>query len=379
MTDPDPLALLAASAGDTAPGTVTLHTSLLGDLVVPGTPAQAAELQALAARAAVYATRARGDGTRRAYRSAWAAYEAWCRSLGRAPLAGDPDTLALYAVHAADRGLAVASLRVHLAAIQAAHRLAGVALDLRDARLAMVLEGITRAKGTRPRKRAAAAGPDALRLMLATRPAADTPLGARDRALLLLGFGAALRRSELVGLAMGDVTVVPGRGLRVVIRRSKTDQRGAGQEVAVWANPQEPAFCPAAALQAWLRFRWAAGDLVGAASDAERPLFVGMSKAGRLSAQGLSDKAVWRLVKQAAADAGLPEPERYSGHSLRAGLATAAGDAGADLAQVMRQTRHRSAEVALGYLRPADLWRNNVTARLFSAGSPRNGEESWIG
>jgi len=344
---------------------LTLHTSLLGELTIPGGAARAAELQALSARAAVYATRARGEGTRRAYRSAWKTYEAWCEALGRAPLGGDPDTLALYAVHCADRGLSLATLRVHLAAIQAAHRLAGIALDLRDARLAMVLEGIARSKGTRPRRRAAAAGPDVLRLMLATRRAADTPLGARDRALLLLGFGAALRRSELAGLALGDVEMVPGRGLRLLIRRSKTDPRGAGQEVAVWANPAEPAFCPLAALEAWLHFRRQAGDLAGAASDAERPLFVGMSKAGRLSANQLSDKAVWRLVKDAARASGLPEPERFSGHSLRAGLATAAGEAGADLAQVMRQTRHRSAEVALGYLRPADLWRNNPTRTIW--------------
>jgi hypothetical protein len=97
---------------------------------------------------------------------------------------------------------------------------------------------------------------------------------------------------------------------------------------------------------------------------AERPVFCAVTKAGKVTGQALSDKAVARLVKQAARDAGL-DPERYSGHSLRAGLATAAGDAGAGLAELMRQTRHKSTEVALGYLRPADLWRNNVTERIF--------------
>jgi site-specific recombinase XerD len=82
----------------------------------------------------------------------------------------------------------------------------------------------------------------------------------------------------------------------------------------------------------------------------------------------LSDKAVVRLVKSAAAKAGL-DPERYSGHSLRAGLATAAGDAGAALPDLMRQTRHKSTQVALAYLRPADLWRNNVTRCVFEAKS----------
>ena len=158
---------------------------------------------------------------------------------------------------------------------------------------------------------------------------------------------------------------MPGRGLRVLVRRSRTDQRGAGQEVAVWANPGEPGFCRLAALEAWLEFRRKGPDITGGTSDGERPLFVGMSKAGRLTGQELSDKAVWLLVKGAAEEAGLEGWERFSGHSLRAGLATAAGEAGADLAQVMRQTRHRSADVALGYLRPADLWRNNPTRGIW--------------
>ena len=135
--------------------------------------------------------------------------------------------------------------------------------------------------------------------------------------MLLLGFGAALRRSELVALTLGDVETVPGRGLRVLVRRSKTDQHGQGQAIAVWANPAEPDFCPLAALDAWLAHRRTAPDLdwtATATSRAERPLFCAVTKAGKLTGTALSDKAVARLVKQAALDAGL-DPERYSGHS----------------------------------------------------------------
>ncbi|MDB5243974.1 MAG: integrase [Spirosoma sp.] len=111
-----------------------------------------ATLQALAARAAVYATRACSDGTRRTYRSAWRAFEAWCSGLDRPPLTGDPETIAMYAVHAADRGLSLSSLRVALAAIQAAHHLADTALGLglRHSCLVMLLEGIARTVGSRP-------------------------------------------------------------------------------------------------------------------------------------------------------------------------------------------------------------------------------------
>jgi integrase len=347
---------------------LVLHTDLLGDLQLPGGLGRSAELDALAARAAIYATRARGDGTRRVYRSAWRGYEAWCRSLGREPLGGDPDLLAMYATKRADDGVAVSTLRVDLAAIRTAHLLASVPLDMRHPRLAMVVEGITRGRGTRPSRQVAPAVPDVLRQLAAACPPPSTALGARDRAMLLLGFGAALRRSELVALQLGDVVSVPGRGLRVLVRRSKTDQHGQGQDIAIWANPADPLLCPVAALDEWLAQRHQARDLDWSAAESarrERPLFCAVTKAGRPTGVGLSDKAVARLVKGTALKAGL-DPERYSGHSLRAGLATAAGDAGAALPDLMRQTRHKSTQVALAYLRPADLWRNNVTQGVFA-------------
>ena len=271
------------------------------------------------------------------------------------------------------QGFAVSSIRVHLAAIRTAHLLAGRSLDLRHPRLAMVIEGVTRREGrpAAPPGRPRGARRAAPRCWPNGHPPQPTrgreAIVARERAMLLVGFGAALRRSELVALTLGDVTPVPGRGLRVLVRRSKTDQQGQGQEIAVWANPAEAGFCPLAAVDAWLGHRRTAPDLdwtASAASRAERPLFCAVTKTGKVTGAKLSDKAVARLVKQAALNAGL-DPERYSGHSLRAGLATAAGDQGAGLAELMRQTRHKSTEVALGYLRPADLWRNNVTEGVF--------------
>ena len=133
--------------------------------------------------------------------------------------------------------------------------------------------------------------------------------------------------------------------------------------------PTDPGFCPAAALDAWLGFRREATDLDWTASPlarAARPLFCAVTKTGRVTGQPLSDKAVARLVKQAAADAGL-DAERFSGHSLRRGLLTAGGDNQAQLADLMRQSRHRSAQSVLGYIEPADLWRNNVTEGVFRA------------
>lgn len=337
-------------------------------------PMVAQTLNSLAAQSAVYATRAFGPGTQRAYRAAWTKYTGWCAGHGLDPFGGAAGPLPLYVTHLAETGRAVSSIRVALAAIATAYRLAGLALDLRDPKLAPVVEGITRTLGSRARRQATPAVPEILRAMLAQCGRDEmmrAALAARDRAMLLLGFGAALRRSELVALTIGDAAIIPGRGVRLLVRRSKTDQQGRGQEVAIWANPAEPAFCPSVALENWLMFRKAGADFIdddeAPADLGERPLFCAVTKGGKITGQGLSDKAVVRLIKEVAAAAGL-DPTHFAGHSLRAGLATSAGDAGVGLADVMRQTRHKSPQVALTYLRPADLWRNNATERLFKVG-----------
>src|SRR5690242_15138500 len=114
---PGPLPSSAAS-DPASDGPLTLETSLLGPLTLATGAARAAEIEELSRRAAVYATRARGEGTRRAYRAAWRQYESWCQSLGREPLAADPDTIAMYVVRLADHDRTVSTIRVALAAIR---------------------------------------------------------------------------------------------------------------------------------------------------------------------------------------------------------------------------------------------------------------------
>jgi integrase len=306
--------------------------------------------------------RSKGEGTIRAYRSAWNQFQSWCESVEREPLANDStETVALYLSTLADRGLAASSIGVALAAIRAAHKLAELPFVVTP-RLSMVIAGITRTLGTRPRRQAAPAVPDLLRRMLAVCLPASDAMGARDRAMLLIGFGAALRRSELVALNIEEVDASE-RGLTVFVRRSKTDQEGQGTSIAIHAAETEPDFCPLRAFHAWMAHRADALDVKGQKCEA---IFVHVSKGKdrRVIGQRLSGLAVARLVKARAEDAGL-DPALFSGHSLRAGLATAAGDEGAGLADVMRQTRHTSPQTAMRYLRPADLWRNNVTRRVF--------------
>ena len=182
--------------------------------------------------------------------------------------------------------------------------------------------------------------------------------------MLLLGFGAALRRSELVGLALGDVECVPDKGLLLTIGRSKTDQHGAGQRVAVWANPKEPGFCPAAALDAWLAHRRTAADLdwtASAASRAARPLFCAITKAARSPGPNCPTTP-WRACSS--------RPPPTPGSTRKNSPATRCSDNHARLADLMRQSRHRSAQTVLGYIEPADLWRNNVTEGVFRGNRP---------
>jgi integrase len=295
-----------------------------------------------------YETMAKSENTKRAYRTAWGHFTAWCAEQGLEPLPAHPRSVAYYLTASAGTGAKVSTMRIRLTAIGMAHRLSGHPFDAKHPQIDGAWSGIKRTVGTRPERKAAVL-PDDLRRMVRKLP--DTLAGKRDRALLLIGFGAALRRSELVALQVADICG-DKNGLKVLIRRSKTDQEGAGEEVAIYRGTKADA-CPMVALDAWLK---ASGIASGA-------IFRPVAKGGRILDQHLTDRSAAQIVKDAAEAAGL-DPKLYAGHSLRAGLATSAALAGHDLMQIMKQTRHKSVDVARVYIRDADLWRDNVTKKL---------------
>lgn len=312
-------------------------------------------------RIAAYAVRSKAAHTVTSYRRAMAAFRAWCDEQGREVL-GDLDAVAGYMASLADRQLAASTVRLHFAAIKEAHRLADVPFDAGDRRLKMVMDGITRTLGRAAKRKAAAAVPDVLRRFLAVCLPAEDAMGARDRAMLLVGFGAGLRRSELVALRVQDVTFVEDKGLIVQVTRSKTDQEGVGEELAVWKAETEPGFCAVRAMEVWLVHR-------ARASDSARPesaLFcqVGKGKHRKMTGHGLTDRMVARVVKKHAEAAGL-DASRFSGHSLRRGMVTAGSEEGEDMATLMRQSRHKSVQSVLEYIEHSDMWRKNVTRKLF--------------
>lgn len=167
--------------------------------------------------------------------------------------------------------------------------------------------------------------------------------------LLLVGFGAALRRSELVGLDLDDVVVVP-KGLRVTIRRSKGDQEGEGAVIAVGRTGRKT--CPASAYAAWLE----------TSGISEGGVFRGVNRHWHLGPR-LSTDAVSEIVQRRAAAVGL-EPTLFSGHSMRAGFATSAALAGVEERLIMRQTRHRSAATVRRYIRDGEMLTRNIAQEV---------------
>ena len=173
--------------------------------------------------------------------------------------------------------------------------------------------------------------------------------GFRDRAILLLGFAGAFRRSELVALDVADIAETE-TGLLVSIRRSKTDQDGEGVTVAI---ARGDVACPARALREWLD---AAGIETG-------PIFRAINKAGRVAAERLTDRSVANIVKAYAERAGF-DASTFSGHSLRSGFLTSAAAKGASIFKMMDVSRHKSVDTLRGYVRDAELFRDHAGAGL---------------
>jgi len=297
-------------------------------------PALPVDLSDLAARAAEFARSSRSAATERAYRSDWTDFSGWCERAGLSPLPAAPATVGAY-LSARTGELKVATLHRRLAAITAAHRMAGLGLDGGHPAIARVLAGIRRAYGTRQQAKTAILTEDLRRVV---RALPTTLAGIRDKAVLLVGFAGAFRRSELAALDLGDISL-SNAGLTITIRRSKTDQEGAGRQVGIPRARKTSVTCPVAALESWLNERT---ELTN--SDA---LFLGVFH-GRLMGR-LSGQAIAEIVKRAVNRVGF-DPSKFAGHSLRSGFATSAARGGADLAFIMQQTGHKSADVARRYV-----------------------------
>ena len=291
-----------------------------------------------------FAKASKSENTLRAYRVALTAFSAWCESKSVSSIPASPAAVAAWLSDRAKAGAKASSLTVAAAAIRHAHRIADLPSPTEAEGVQNVMRGIRRTIGTAKTQKAPATA-EKLSAMLAHIP--NTITGKRDRALLLLGMAGALRRSELCGLNVEDLAFVES-GLDVTLRRSKTDQEGQGQAVAV---PHGTTLKPVEAVKAW----------IAASGITEGPLFRPINKSGRILPDRLTDKSLANLVKAYSGKAGL-DASTFSGHSLRAGFVTSAADRGADINRIMDQTRHTDPRTVRGYIRRAERFKDHAGA-----------------
>jgi integrase len=314
--------------------------------LIPAKNTDLAQL-ALAEAAKHYIDQSLSFATRKAYASDIKIFSTWCAAHALAALPAAPETVALFLASQAQAGVAASTLNRRLAAIRFAHEAKGHATPTAHKGVTAALKGIRRAKGTAPSKKKAATA-DIVKEMVRRCP--DTLNGRRDRALLLLGFAGAFRRAELVALTVADLAFADD-GLRITIRKSKTDQEAAGQVIAIPHG--SVLFCPVTALKNWLAV---AGIEAG-------PIFRAVGKGGRIGPSALSDKSVAKRVKHYAGQVGLDAAD-FAAHSLRAGFVTSAAEAGASIFKMAEVSRHRSTDVLAGYVRSANLFTDHAGANL---------------
>ncbi len=308
---------------------------------------QVAELAEIAADARDYVAASRAENTTRVYRTGWAQFSAWCAEHGVTPLPASAEIVAFYVADLA-KVAKPATIDARLAAISAAHRAAGYDSPTKEEAVRLVRRGVRRTLGTAQRQVHPVTVPD-LRTML--QGLGTDPAGCRDRALLLLGFAGALRRSELVGLDVADLTGGTD-GLTVCLRRSKTDQEGAGRTLGIPFG-SNLATCPVRAWRAWLAL----------SSITEGPAFRPVDRHGHIGPTRLSGQAVALVLKRHAARAGL-DPGEVAGHSLRAGLATSAAAAGVPERVIAEQTGHKGTAMLRRYIREGSLFRENAASAV---------------
>ena len=304
---------------------------------------------------------AMADNTRLAYAKGWQCFSAYCDHHKIATLEAMPEEIASFFIALATRQnpstgkyLALGTLILYRSAIRKHYVDAGKVSPTNHEDVAVVLKGLARIRGTAQRQ-VSALREGHIAAILERCP--NTIIGRRDAAVLAIGFAAAMRRSELCSLKLRDIEWVKtdsnknGGGIVIHIRRSKTDQSGTGQRIAI---PEGKYIQPVSILKRWLN----AAGLVGVGHD-QKPLFQSLRRGGKLTGYPLHHSDIPRLVKHYAASIGL-NPSEFSAHSLRAGFVTSAVAHHARLDKIMAITRHTNPSTVMKYIRDADAFADHA-------------------
>lgn len=281
------------------------------------------------------------EGTKNGYQQDISHFEAWGGSIP-----ASAETVAAYLADLAT-GYKTATIVRRVTGLSKAHDAMGAANPTKSELVRSTMRGIKRTLGTACREAKPILREDLFQMLDCM---GEGTKDIRDRALLLLGFAGAFRRSELIGLDVADIEQVR-QGLVVTLRRSKTDQNGAGRKIGIPFGRSR--WCPVKCLSDWVEH----------AKIESGSLFRGVNRHGHVAAQRLSGEAVCVIVKQRAASAGF-DPTRYSGHSLRAGLATSAAMAGASAWKIRQQTGHASDAMLNRYIRDGDMFTSNAAGAV---------------
>lgn len=280
--------------------------------------------------------------TRKMYRIDWNIFSEWCDYNKFNPLPASAETLCLFLTDQHTGGFAPATLIRRMAAIALAHERAGFDSPTKLPAVKKLMKGIKRTTTHEVIKKSAATV-DRVQEMISHCP--ETLIGMRDKALLLLGFAGAFRRSELVALTINDI-IKTDDGIKVMIKRSKTDQEGKGCIIAI---PNGPNLRVVDNLFAWLK----AGKIT------KGPLFRSIRKSNKVQEAALSTESVAKIIKRYAIKCGY-NVDNFSGHSLRAGLITSAAKAGASINKIMEISRHSDINTLVGYVRNENLFENHA-------------------
>jgi site-specific recombinase XerD len=289
----------------------------------------------------------KSDNTKHAYRTDWKQFSEWCEKNGLHDLPAEPETIVYY-ITFLGKVFKASSIQRKMTAISQRHETAGYQSPTKTALVKGVWAGIQRTIGVEQE------GKDALwlhelRQIIDAIPQ-DKVIGVRNRALLIIGWTGALRRSELVSLHIEDVSITR-EGLILHLNRSKDDQKGKGQDVAL-PYGSNPLTCPVRSLEDWL----------AASGISEGPLFRRIDRHGNIM-EGLTPQSVRLIVKSCCEKVGL-DPDRYGAHSLRSGFCSTAAKAGKPEHQIMKQTRHKRSDSLHRYIKKVNLFDDNAASGI---------------
>jgi site-specific recombinase XerD len=294
----------------------------------------------------------KASNTVRAYKSDFKDFGLFCAQNGFKSLPSEPKIVSLYLTYLSTKNVKMSTLKRRLVSIGVIHKLKGHYLDTKHPTIIENIMGIKRRKGSiQNGKKPILIKNLKLIINVIDQEKNEKIKKLRDRSIILIGFSGGFRRNEIVSLNYEDLDFVE-EGLKINIRRSKTDQFGEGsvKGLPYFENSQ---YCPVVSVRKWIEI----------SKINSGPLFRRFIKGSRLSDKRLSDQTVALLIKDYLKIAGI-ESRNYSGHSLRSGFATSAAESGAEERSIMAMTGHKSTEMVRRYIKEANLFKNNALNKI---------------